>query len=73
MTSPEPSSTEALVEEVAQAIINKDDTAVQVAVLACVGKWLELQERQAKALENIAEMLERSQHRADYGFFVRHA
>ena len=62
---------EKLIEETAQAIINKDDTAVSVAMLGIVGKFLECQDRQAIALERIAETLDSSVHRADSGFFVK--
>lgn len=45
-----------LINEMQEAVTRKDDTAVTIAALNIVGRWLELQERNTAALEDIARM-----------------
>lgn len=60
-----------LAEELAQAIINDDNKAAQVAAINIVGTLLDNLGSIAGSLLSISESLSLAQHRADHGFFVK--
>lgn len=60
-----------LAEELAQAIINDDNKAAQVAAINIVGTLLDNFASIAGSLKTISESMLLAQHRADHGFFVK--
>lgn len=51
-------SVPAIIQELAQSLVAQDDVAALIAGVNIVGKWLELQERQTVALEQIASCVD---------------
>lgn len=60
-----------LADELAQAIINDDNKAAQVAAINIVGTLLDNFASIAQSLEKLSGAVELAQHRGDHGIFVR--